>query len=456
MPETTETIKMPQLGESVTEGTISRWLKSEGEYIELDEPIAEIDTDKVSTELPSPIAGRLERILVAEGETVDVGIEIAAVQTAEDTMPNEPAEWPVADTVAQPVAAGTGESRSVAATETSGRNGNANAAKSADELRLTRSSPVVRRLAAEHDVELASISGTGTGGRVTKKDILAFVEEREPAPQTQAEEQSYFAPPEKIEAPAENIMPSPPVGMSPGDETVPLTSIRRAIASRMSRSKHEAPHAWTMVEVDMTNLVKLREANRESFRRRESVSLTYLPFIIEAVVASLKEYPVVNSVWGEDGIVLRRDINVGVAVDIEDGSDARNGALVVPVIREADGYNTTGLARKTGELVKKARSRQLTPDDLAGGTFTVNNPGALGSVVSVPIINHPQAAILSAEAIIKRPVVMEEMGDAIAVRSMMNLEVSFDHRIFDGGIALRFLNSVKRRLESYGPENEVG
>lgn len=444
-----ESIKMPQLGESVTEGTIAKWLKSEGDEVELDEPIAEIDTDKVSTELPSPLAGTLVKILVAEGETVDVGVEIAAIQTTGDvtTQPDEAAEWPFADTAAQPVAAGAGESRRVAASGVGSNGSNGISTRSAAELRLTRSSPVVRRLASEHGVELASVSGTGTGGRVTKKDILAFVE-REPVPQTQAEEQSYFAPSETEESP-HPAKSAPPAPAMSGDETLPLTSIRRAIASRMSQSKHEAPHAWTMVEVDMTNLVKHRAAIKDDFKRREGVSLTYLPFIIEAVVGALKEYPVVNSVWGEDGIVLRRDVNIGVAVDIEDGADERNGALVVPVIRDADGYNATGLARKTAELVRKARNRQLTPDDLAGGTFTVNNPGALGSVVSVPIINHPQAAILSAEAIVKRPVVMEEWDDAIVVRSMMNLEISFDHRIFDGGIALRFLNSVKRRLEGY-------
>lgn len=445
-----EKITMPQLGESVTEGTIAKWLKAEGDNVELDEPIAEIDTDKVSTELPSPVAGTLEKILVAEGETIEVGVEIAAIQTDAETASrsDEAAEWPVAGTEAQPVTASYGISRSVNATETPSSNGSANAAKSAEELRLTRSSPVVRRIAAEHGVELASVGGTGTGGRVTKKDILAFVK-TEPVPQVQAEEQSYFAQPEPEEPPQ-------PAAVAPsGDEMLPFTSIRKAIASRMSTSKREAPHAWTMVEVDMTNLVKLREVKREAFKRREGVSLTYLPFVIEAVVAGLKEHPVVNSMWGEDGIVLKREINIGVAVDIEDGSDVRNGALVAPVIREADGYNVTGLARKTAELVKKARSRQLAPDDLAGGTFTVNNPGALGSVVSVPIINHPQAAILSAEAIVKRPVVMEAWNDAIVVRSMMNLEISFDHRIFDGGVALRFLNAVKNRLESYGPEGGV-
>jgi 2-oxoisovalerate dehydrogenase E2 component (dihydrolipoyl transacylase) len=214
----------------------------------------------------------------------------------------------------------------------------------------------------------------------------------------------------------------------------------------MALSKREAPHAWSMVEADVTGLVGLRERVKEGFKSREGIGLTYLPFIVKAVVESLKEHPVLNSVWDEDRIVLRKRVNIGVAVDLED-------ALIVPVIPDADDLSLLGLARKIDDLVRRARSRQLGPDDLAGGTFTVNNPGALGSVVSTPIINHPQAAILSAEAIVKRPVVVE---DTIAIRSMMNLEVSFDHRVLDGGAALRFLNAVKRRLEGYGPESSIG
>jgi 2-oxoisovalerate dehydrogenase E2 component (dihydrolipoyl transacylase) len=231
-----------------------------------------------------------------------------------------------------------------------------------------------------------------------------------------------------------------------GDRVVDLTSIRRAIANRMVASKREIPHAWTMVEVDVTGLVALRERVKEEFVEREGVKLTYLPFIVKAVVEGLKEHPVLNSVWDGDRIVLRKRINVGVAVDLED-------ALIVPVIPSADELNILGLARKIDDLVRRARSRQLGPDDVAGGTFTVNNPGALGSVVSVPIINHPQAAILSADAIVKRPVVVD---DAIAVHSMMNMEVSFDHRILDGGAALKFLNAVKRRLEGYTFESNIG
>ena len=341
-----------------------------------------------------------------------------------DEAPTE--EWPVADTEAQPVV-----ERAVAGAG-SGGDGHGEL-ESAQTLRLRRSSPVVRRLAEEHEVDIAEISGTGIGGRVTKKDIEGYIEEREAAP-VRAEPRREAPPePERVE-------------VYEGDEVLELTSIRRAIAGRMSLSKREAPHAWTMVEADLSGLVALRERVKEEFEAREGVKLTYLPFIVRAAVESLKEHPVLNSVWDRDRIVVRRRINVGVAVDLED-------ALIVPVILDADELNVLGLARRIDYLIRRARNRQLSPGDVAGGTFTVNNPGSLGSVVSTPIINHPQAAILSAEAVIKRPVVVD---DAIAVRSMMNLEVSFDHRVLDGGMALRFLNAVKRRLEGYGPESSIG
>jgi 2-oxoisovalerate dehydrogenase E2 component (dihydrolipoyl transacylase) len=434
-----EPITMPQLGESVTEGTITRWLKAEGDEVEQDEPIAEVDTDKVNTELPSPLAGKLQKLLVSEGTTVDVGTEIALVATGGEATPETPTredaaaeapteEFPAAHTPAQPVAAPT--SPTAEARPVPGGNGNGRAAASAEKLRLRRSSPVVRRLAAEHGVEISSVPGTGIGGRVTKKDIQGFVEEQEVAPAEIVRPESV---PERVT-------------IQDGDRVEDLTGIRRAIANRMARSKKEIPHAWTLVEVDMTGLVALREREKAAFLEREGVKLTYLPFIVQAAAEALKENPVINSVWDGDRIVLRKKINVGVAVDLED-------ALVVPVIPDADGLNVTGLARRVEDLVRRARGGGLTADDVSGGTFTVNNPGSLGSVASVPIINHPQAAILQAEAIVKRPVVID---DAIAIRSMMNLEVSFDHRVLDGGAALRFLNAVKRRLEGYDAQTGVG
>ena len=437
-----EPITMPQLGESVTEGTITRWLKAEGDEVEQDEPIAEVDTDKVNTELPSPLAGRLQKFLVSEGTTVDVGTEIALVATdGEETTESPPREdvasaapteeFPAAHTEAQPVAS---VRPATEARPADGRSGNGRAAASAEELRLRRSSPVVRRLAAEHGVEISSVPGTGTGGRVTKKDIEGFVEYRE-APKSAPE-------PAKVTKP--EIAPQRAT-IHDGDRVEDLTGMRRAIASRMARSKKEIPHAWTLVEVDMTGLVALREREKTAFLEREGVKLTYLPFVVQAAVEALKENSVINSVWDGDRIVLRKKINVGVAIDLED-------ALVVPVIPDADGLNVTGLARRIDDLVRRAKGGGLTADDVSGGTFTVNNPGSLGSVASAPIINHPQAAILQAEAVVKRPVVID---DAIAIRSMMNLEVSFDHRILDGGAALRFLNAVKRRLEGYNAQSGV-
>ena len=439
-------VTMPQLGESVTEGTITRWLKAEGDEISLDEPLAEVDTDKVNAELPSPVAGTIEKLLVSEGTTVDVGTEIVLVATdAGDSPEPQPREdvadealteeFPAAETEAQPAVQNGEKQRAVAEVRGSRSEGNGRGTvEDAGTLRLQRSSPVVRRLAAEHDVDISEISGTGTGGRVTKKDIESFIEEREAAP--------------AVAARAETPVPEPErAAVHDGDEVLELTSIRRAIANRMAQSKAEIPHAWTLVEVDMTGLAALREKEKSAFAEREGIKLTYLPFIVKAAVEALKEQPVLNSVWDGDRIVLRKQINVGIAVDLEEG------ALVVPVIRNADELNIVGLARRIDDVVKRARNKQLGTGDISGGTFTVNNPGALGSVASTPIINRPQAAILQAEAVVKRPVVV---NDAIAIRSIMNLEVSFDHRILDGGVALRFLKAVKGRLEAYGPDSGIG
>jgi 2-oxoisovalerate dehydrogenase E2 component (dihydrolipoyl transacylase) len=434
---------MPQLGESVTEGTITRWLKAEGDEVEIDEPLAEVDTDKVNAELPSPVAGKIEKFLVSEGTTVDVGTEIVLVaaegdspttdappqENVADAAPTE--EFPAAETEAQPVA---DEESPATLTSRSGGNGRGEI-KDAETLRLTRSSPVVRRLAEEHNVKIADVPGSGTGGRVTRKDIEGYIREGGAEREAETEEPA----PQRVAAPER-------VAVYEGDRVQDLTGIRRAIANRMASSKREAPHAWSMVEVDMSGLVALREREKVAFVEREGVKLTYLPFIVKAVVESLQENPVLNSVWDGDRIILRKRISIGVAVDLED-------ALIVPVIPDADELNITGLTRRIDGLVKRARAGELGTEDISGGTFTVNNPGSLGSVVSTPIINHPQAAILSAEAIVKRPVVID---DAIAIRSMMNLEVSFDHRVLDGGAALRFLGAVKRRLQAHGPESGIG
>src|SRR5215210_1218525 len=333
-------VTMPQLGESVTEGTIARWLKAEGDKVEKDEPLAEVDTDKVSAELPSPVAGQIEKFLVSEGDTVDVGTEILLVTVAAEkdespaveASPREsvdgetsPKESPAAKTEAQsaPSEADGAMQRTVAEVhEDSGDDGRGEV-RDAASLRLTRSSPVVRRLAEEHDVDIQEIPGTGIGGRVTKKDIEGYIEEREAEREAAPAVAATTTAPEREEetaAPEQERVP-----IYEGDRVVELTSIRRAIAERMSRSKHEAPHAWSMVEVDVTGLVALRERRKEEFAEREGIKLTYLPFIAKAVVEGLKKHPVLNSVWDGDRIVLRKRINLGVAVDLED-------ALIVPDI----------------------------------------------------------------------------------------------------------------------------
>jgi len=415
---TATTITMPQLGESVTEGTVGNWLKQIGDQVDKYDPLVEVETDKVQTEIPSPVAGVLVEILVQPTTTVPVGTGICRIDPGGEPVRDEPA--PTSDI----------------APEASPRGPNGQI-----ELLRARSSPVVRRIAEEHRVELSSVTGSGIGGRVTKQDILAHIAAGETASPAADET-------EPMPTPAKPILPlqadddprSEPgrLPLFPGDEVVPLTMMRRQIAERMTRSERTAPHVTTVMEVDMTAVVTSRAAQQEAFRRQEGVDLTYLPFAIQAVAHALRQHPRLNSVWDEDRIIHRRAINIGVAVALDDG-------LIVPVIRDADRLSLAGLAHAIADLTTRARAGQLTPDDVAGGTFTVNNPGTFGSVVSTPILVQPQAAILSTEAIIKRPVVVNDM---IAIRSMMNLSLSIDHRLLDGLAAARFLRQVKDSLEA--------
>jgi 2-oxoisovalerate dehydrogenase E2 component (dihydrolipoyl transacylase) len=479
------TIRMPQLGESVAEGTLVRWLKAAGDQVSRDEPIAEVMTDKVTAELPSPVAGVLSEILVQEGETVPVGAELARMTTAD-----EPAA--VSQTVAPPgphaagsgpkagsaqSAAGTLEAETHAPSADGHANGGgragdgqpdggqANAGGQANGERRFYT-PVVLRMAAEHGIDLASVRGSGTGGRVTKKDIERMLEEGHaqaaaaatvpaevhvPPPAAAPE-----APPEapRIEpgisqaaaaAPASAPSAEPTAQLGPDEEWIPLTPMRRAIAEHMVRSVSTAPHAWTMIDVDVTRLVGFRSQVLPDWQRREGFELTYLPFAIKAVVEALKEHPEVNSSWGGDKIILKRHINISIAVAVPDG-------LLVPVVHDADRKSIAGLAYAVRDLAQRARAGKLTLPDMQGGTFTVNNPGALGSIMSQPIINQPQAAILTTEAIQKRPVVRD---DGIAIRDLMNVCLSFDHRVLDGAQVLEFLHSVKARLEAYGPHTPI-
>jgi 2-oxoisovalerate dehydrogenase E2 component (dihydrolipoyl transacylase) len=418
-------IKMPQLGESVTEGTVDKWLKREGDFVQRDEPLVEIVTDKVNAEVPSPFEGTLVKINIDEGVTVAIGTEIAQIEVA-----GAAPEAQEAAQAAAPDAPLEAEPSSAAAQATAERT----VAEAAAGIQRARLSPAVRRLAEEHGIDPTGLQGSGEGGRVTRDDVLAFLEQQEAA-----------AAPRTGPAPArEESAPAAPVPVAPdgsSEEIVKLSVMRRSIAEHMTRSLATSPHAWTLQEVDVTELVRYRQAQKEGFEQRHGAPLTYLPFVVQVVCDALKEFPYLNSSWTDDGILLKRNVNMGLAVSVPDG-------LIVPVIRDADRLGLSELARTIQDLVSRARQRQLKPEDVQAGTFTLNNTGATGSVASQPIINQPQAAILTTEAIVRRPVVI---GEGIAVRQMMNVCLSFDHRIVDGMMAGQFLGYVRRRLESWSP-----
>jgi len=405
-------VKMPQLGESITEGTISKWLKQPGDQVKKYEGLVEIITDKVNAEVPAPLSGVLKEIKVKEGATVTVGTEIAVIEETAAATPSPPKSPPAPQTTT-PIAAP------------------APAEESATEGR-TRLSPAVRALIEEHrltDTELARIEGSGIGGRISKKDIEDHVAKRAQPAAANGEQRQQAVP---------ATAPAP----SPGT-TVPLSPMRRAIASNMLKSKQTIPHAWTVAEVDMTNVVRFRQKVKDSFKQREGIDLTYVPIMVKAVVEGLKAVPILNASWSDQGVVLHKDTNVGVAVSVDDG-------LIVPVIHQADRMSIAGLAKSTDDLAKRARAGKLGIPDVQGATFTVNNPGTFGTILSYSIIAPPQAGILAMDAIVKRPVIIE--GDAIAVRSMMNLCLSFDHRVLDGVSAARFLQGVRRWLEGFSDQ----
>jgi 2-oxoisovalerate dehydrogenase E2 component (dihydrolipoyl transacylase) len=409
------TLKMPQLGESVTEGTVDRWLKKEGDLVRRDEPLVEVVTDKVNAEVPSPFEGKLVRIEVAEGTTVAIGTTLAQFEVeGAEAEPAAPAPPPARQVEAVPPAA---EPTPAGAGASDGRN---------------RLSPAVRRLAEEHGLDIAQLAGTGAGGRVTRDDVLQHVA------------LASAAQPAEPAAPAAPAAAVPDQAAGISDERVELvrvSAVRRQIADHMVRSKHTSPHAWGMREVDMSSLVAYREANKDDFSRRNGFSLTYLPFVIQVVCDALIANPYLNASWTDEGILLKRFYNIGVAVALPD-------ALIVPVIRDADRLGLLDLARAINDLAMRARTKSLRSEDVRDGTFTVNNTGAIGSIQGMAIINQPQAAILSTEKIVKRPVVVD---DAVAIRPIMYLTMSFDHRIVDGLQAGRFMDAVQRGLESWTP-----
>jgi 2-oxoisovalerate dehydrogenase E2 component (dihydrolipoyl transacylase) len=448
-------IELPHVGESVTEGIIGRWLKQVGDRVEKYDPLVEVVTDKVNMEMPSPVSGVLTSIVAEEGQTVPMGDVIAEIRMegeadGDDVGSSAP---PAAATPDQVIDRTGVLLKDVAPVGPTGSGnipseGMEPPTPSGDvEVRQTiqRYSPAVSRLAADNGVDLSEVHGTGIGGRVTRQDVENFLSSAQAAaPEPAARDDD-----EDISSSTQTGEPggaSPP-SQEVDEERVPLTPVRRMVAANMVRSSTEMPQAWGYVEVDVSGLVQRRESHKQEFRLREGVNLTYLPFAVKAVADALRQNHLLNSSWDGDGnaIVVKRRINIGVAVAAPDG-------LVVPVVRDADMLSVANLAKAIDELTDRARRGKLVLEDVEGGTFTVNNTGALGSVVSRPLVSYPQAAIITTEAIVKRPVVVD---DAIAIRSMMNVCLSFDHRILDGSNASAFLNDVKQRLEAIGPDTGI-
>jgi pyruvate dehydrogenase E2 component (dihydrolipoamide acetyltransferase) len=435
-------VVMPQMGVSVSEGTITRWLKQEGETIQADETLLEISTDKVDTEVPSPGTGVVQQILVAEGETVEVGTRLAVIAPEGAAAP--PPEAPPA-----PATQEAADESAAAASE--GVGAVAEAAGPSTENGRSFVSPVVARIASEHGVDVGQVEGTGRGGRVTKKDILAFVDAGAP---TTAE-----AAPEAPAAPAAPSSAAPPAAAPPptgpepealGQQVEPMSPMRRGIAEHMRRSLDTAAHVTSAIEVDMSKIVQIRGKLKKEYEASYGVNPTYLAFIARATVETLKDYPYVNGEIRGDKIVTHQGVNLGFAVELAEGK-----GLIVPVVRNAESLNLLGMARAIADVAKRARSKQLLPDDVQGGTFTITNPGGYGTFHGTPVISQPQSGILGTYAIVKRPWVIEdELGqDVIAIRPIMNVTLTYDHRLVDGAYAGRFLRDLRQRLESWEESN---
>ena len=504
------TIKMPQLGESVTEGTIERWLVKEGDTVAQYDPLFEVVTDKVNAEVPAEVAGTITKIMVPDGETVKVGTALAEISAEGDGATPEPsaaeaaAEAPVPEAPApeaapdaalqsepaqaeaepaqaeaeptqpemqaQPAAAAVPKQEAPAATAVEAQP--TSTAESNGSVRMT---PAVRRLVREHNVDISKLRGSGAGGRVTRDDVLAFVEggaqaqPAAPGPQPQApaaqQPQAAAAPapavatsaptatPQPVPAPPATAAfagPAPVPAPTGGDTEVPLSQMRKGIAAKMTRVKQTVPHAYTVVEVDMHNVVRWRETNNAAYKEREGIGLSYVAAVVKAVTETLRQHPTLNSQFAEDRVILKQAMNIGIAVAVDNG-------LLVPVIHDADQLSISGVNHRIQDLAARARTNKLKLDEIQGGTFTVNNTGWFGSVSSMPIVNAPEVAILSMEAIVKRPVVSTIEGeDVIVIRPMMNMTCSFDHRVLDGAQVGAFLSDVRKRLEGWDPATPIG
>jgi pyruvate dehydrogenase E2 component (dihydrolipoamide acetyltransferase) len=467
-------VVMPQMGVSVSEGTITKWLKSEGEEVAADESLLEISTDKVDTEVPSPAAGVVEQILAQEGETVAVGTKIAVIAPEGAAAPSEAPPEPATQEAAEETAAASGAEGETPAAPPAEETEAAEAAEEpeapapvAEEAQPEAPaeaptpepegdgrregkfvSPVVSRIASEHDVDVSQVEGTGRGGRVTKKDILQYIE---------AGARPKVAPPEEAAAPTTEAPPAaPPPRAAPapaaaapagaGETVEPITAMRKGIAEHMRRSLDTSAHVTTTFEVDLSKVVGIREKLKREYAERHGVKLTYLAFIARATVDAISKWPWMNAELRGESIVVKSYVNLGIAVALEGGK-----GLIVPVLKNAEGMNLLGLARSIEDVAERARTKKLVPDDVQGGTFTITNPGGFGAIHGTPIISQPQVGILDVEALVKRPVVVtgDDGADVIAIRPMMNLCLSYDHRLVDGAYAAQFMRDLKESLQTW-------
>jgi 2-oxoglutarate dehydrogenase E2 component (dihydrolipoamide succinyltransferase) len=467
-------VVMPQMGVSVSEGTITKWLKQEGEEVAADEPLLEISTDKVDTEVPSPGTGVLQQIVVQEGETVEVGTKLAVIAPegaeAEAPAPEVPepataqasAEANTASDApaASPTAESVDEARPAdgASSETQPATAPPVRAPEPSENGRTFVSPVVARIAAENDIDPSQVTGTGRGGRVTKKDILAFIESggaeapaAAPTPPAEAPAPAQPAPapaePAAAAPPKPAPAPAPAAEPQAGEQLEPVNAMRRGIAEHMRRSLDTSAHVTSAIEVDMSRVVPIREKLKREFQASYGVNPTYLAFVARATVETLKDYPWINGELRGDQIVTRNYVNLGFAVELADGK-----GLIVPVLKNVETLNLLGIAKGVTDIAQRARDKKLLPDEVQGGTFTITNPGGYGTFHGTPVISQPQAAILGTYAVVKRPwVVQDELGnDVIAIRPIMNLTLTYDHRLIDGALAGRFLRDLRKRLETWG------
>jgi 2-oxoglutarate dehydrogenase dihydrolipoamide succinyltransferase (E2 component) len=447
-------VVMPQMGVSVSEGTITKWLRNEGETIEADEPLLEISTDKVDTEVPSPGTGVVQKILVQEGETVEVGSKLAVIapEGAPAAAEEEPEPAPEPEAEAVPPEPATAEAAAEADAPSSAETPAPTPVPAAPDVSgngKTFVSPVVARIAAEHGIDVGAVPGTGQGGRVTKKDILAFVESGAQAPPA--------APPQPTEQPAPAAPAAPqlrPPGAPPqpaagGEQVEPMNAMRKGIAEHMRRSLDTSAHVTSAIEVDMSKVVAIREKLKAEYQKSYGVNPTYLIFVARAATDTLLEYPWINGELRGDQIVTRNYVNLGFAVELADGK-----GLIVPVVKNAEGLNLLGMARAVTDIAERARNKQLLPDEVQGGTFTITNPGGYGTFHGTPVISQPQSGILGTYAVVKRPwVVQDELGeDVIAIRPIMNLTLTYDHRLVDGALAGRFLRDLREKLQTWGED----